>query len=340
MKTNLVLLCTLALFSTCFAQNADEGLAEILVIENSLRENTQIKGVTDKKYSIEERMDFYNVPGVSIAVVVNGEIKWAKGYGYANTKTGTKVNENTLFQAGSISKPIAALACLKLIENDILNPYKDVNEYLKNWQIPNNKFTENKKVDLEALLTHTAGVTVHGFPGYSQKEDVPSTIEILNGEGNTPKIEVDTLPGSIWRYSGGGYTIMEKVMEDVTGIALEDYMLQNILLPLGMNHSTYEQPISAKYQQNISAAYNEKGKIIKGLWNTYPEQAAAGLWTTPTDLALYCIEIQDILNGKTNGILTKATVEKMLTKHLNNWGLGLVLEIMSYPFGVNSVFSK
>ena len=309
-----------------FAQKDGQILLEINTIENSLIRNIQIKGDSIQKFNIIERMDFYKVPGVSIAVVENGKIKWAKGYGYANTETGTKVDLNTLFQAGSISKPLAALSALKLFENDSLELNKDANYYLKNWQIPESKFTETEKVTLEKLLTHTAGMTVHGFPGYQQTDTFPEIIDVLNGNGNTAKIMVDTLPGSIWRYSGGGYTVMEKVVEDVSGLSLDDYMSKNILLPIGMKNSTYQQPISKEYQNNISAAYDGNGKLIKGLWNNYPEQAAAGLWTTPSDLAIYCIEIQNILKGKKDGVLTKETVERMLTKHKNDWGLGPSLE--------------
>ena len=196
------------------------------------------------------------------------------------------------------------MAALKLFENDSLDLNKNVNYYLKKWQIPENKFTKTKKITLEKLLTHTAGMTVHGFPGYKQTDDFPEIIDVLNGKGNTPKIVVDTIPGSIWRYSGGGYTVMEKVIEDVSGLSFDEYMSKNILLPIGMKNSTYQQPITKVWQNNISAAYDGNGKLIKGLWNNYPEQAAAGLWTTASDLALYCIEIQDIIQGKKDGILT------------------------------------
>jgi len=312
--------------SNCFAQKNNPNLIEINSIENSLIKNVQIKGDSIQKFNILDRMDFYKVPGVSIAIVENGKIKWAKGYGDANTETGTKVDANTLFQAGSISKPLAALSALKLVENDSLELNKDVNYYLKNWQIPENKFTKTKKVTLEKLLTHTAGMTVHGFPGYQQTDAFPKIIDVLNGNGNTAKIVVDTIPGSIWRYSGGGYTVMEKVVEDVSGLSLDAYMSKNILRPIGMNNSTYQQPITKAFQNNISAAYDGNGKLIEGLWNNYPEQAAAGLWTTPSDLALYCIEIQEILKGKKDGVLTKETVDKMLTKHKNDWGLGPSLQ--------------
>lgn len=326
MKSIYFIILSASLICNCFSQKDEQILLEINSIENSLTKNIQIEGDAIQKFNLLARMDFYKVPGVSIAIVQNGKIKWAKGYGYANTKTGKKVDVNTLFQAGSISKPIAALSVLKLFENDSLLLNKDVNYYLENWQIPENRFTKNEKVTVERLLTHTAGMSVSGFPGYQQTDDFPEIIDVLNGKGNTGKIVVDTIPGSIWRYSGGGYTIMEKVVEDITGLSLNDYMAKNILFPIGLRNSTFEQPITKEFQNNISAAYDANGKLIEGLWFNYPEQAAAGLWTTPTDLALYCIEIQDILKGKKDGILRKQTVEKMLSKHKNDWGLGPSLQ--------------
>tara|TARA_R110002033_G_scaffold171074_2_gene215746 strand:- start:994 stop:2430 length:1437 start_codon:yes stop_codon:yes gene_type:complete len=326
MKKIYFIILSISLISNCFAQKDDEIQSEINAIENGLIKNIQIKGGSIQEFNILDRMEFYKVPGVSIAVVENGKIKWAKGYGYANTETGTKVDVNTLFQAGSISKPLAALSALKLFENDSLDLNKDVNYYLKKWQIPENKFTEIEKVTIEKLLTHTAGMTVHGFPGYQQTDKFPEIIDVLNGNGNTGKIVVDTIPGSIWRYSGGGYTVMEKVVEDVSELPLDEYMYKNILLPIGMKNSTYQQPITKEWQNNISAAYDGNGKLIKGLWNNYPEQAAAGLWTTASDLALYCVEIQDIFQGKRDGVLTKNTVDIMLTKHKNDWGLGPSLQ--------------
>jgi CubicO group peptidase (beta-lactamase class C family) len=256
MKNIYYLIFSLSLISNCFAQKDSQIQAEISAIENGLIKNIQIEGDSIQKFNIKERMDYYKVPGVSISVVENGKIKWTKGYGFANTDTGTKVDENTLFQAGSISKPLAALSALKLYENDSLDLNKDVNFYLKNWQIPENKFTNTEKVTLEKLLTHTAGMTVHGFPGYQQTDEFPEIIDVLNGNGNTAKILVDTIPGSMWRYSGGGYTVMEKVVEDVSGLTLDEYMSKNILLPIGMKNSTYLQPITKEWQNNISSAYD------------------------------------------------------------------------------------
>lgn len=310
------------LFISCKNEKQLESSADLLAIENGLIPAIQMKGEPLKTYNILERMKLHKVPGLSMALVEGGEIKWAKGYGIANETSGLKVDENTIFQAGSISKPVAALAALKLAEEGKLDLDQDVNVYLKDWQVPDNEYTKEEKVTLRRLLTHTAGMTVHGFPGYMQSDTFPTIIQVLNGEGNTAKIVVNTLPGSNWRYSGGGYTVMEKVVEDVSGLPLEVYVKENILQVIGMDHSSYEQPLGEDACANASAAYDHQGKIIEGLWHNYPEQAAAGLWTTPGDLARYCIEIQEILKGKENAVLSRESVEGMLTKHKSDWGLG------------------
>ncbi|WP_202946876.1 serine hydrolase domain-containing protein [Nitritalea halalkaliphila] len=301
-------------------------LPDIHAIENGLLLDQQPEGSPVQTFSLAERMEHYQVPGLSIAVVEKGKLKWAKGYGIAHTGTGQAVDTETLFQAGSISKPVAALAVLKLVQEGLLDLDVDVNQYLKEWQVPENAFTAKEKVTLRGLLSHTAGVNVHGFPGYKQTDPFPSLVEVLNGSGNTPPIEVDKLPGSGWRYSGGGYTIFEKVVEEVTGRAFERYMEEEILLPLGMRNSSYEQPIGGRWQKNSSAAYDRQGEILEGFWHNYPEKAAAGLWTTPTELAKYCIAIQEIRGGKEDGLLRPELVEQMLTEQDGSWGLGPALE--------------
>jgi len=327
MKRVQVVFVVLSLFFiTCAEKNTIDISSEIKAIENGLLPTYQVYGDSVITYTLLDRMEYYKVPGVSIALVEKGKLKWAKGYGMANTDTKTNVDTNTIFQAGSISKPIAALAALKLVEEGKLDLDTDVSSYLKDWKIPANKFTATQKVTLRRLLTHTAGMTVHGFPGYEQKDSFPTIIQVLNGQGNTPKIVIDTIPNSIWRYSGGGYTLMEKIVEDTSNKSLDQFMAAHFLAPLGMRNSTYEQPLGTKYHTNASAAYNTKGEIVEGFWNNYPEQAAAGLWTTPTDLAKYAMEVQQILAGKENGVLSKKTIDQMLTKHKNNWGLGPSLQ--------------
>ncbi|MFK7921094.1 MAG: serine hydrolase domain-containing protein [Bacteroidia bacterium] len=299
--------------------------AEVAAIEQNLIPGIIVEGDSMITYELEDRMDHYHVPGVSVAVVKNGKIHWAKAYGIANTNTQQPVDTATLFQAGSISKPLAALAALKLVQEGKMELDADINQYLKGWQVPDSRFLANEKVTLRLLLTHNAGMTVHGFPGYSYNDSFPSIIEVLNGQGNTGVIQVDTMPAAIWRYSGGGYTVMEKAVEDVSGMSLDEYEAANILPAMGMAHSTFSQPLAERFHSNASAAYRSDGSIIEGLWHNYPEQAAAGLWTTPSDLGRYIIKVQNILAGTETGPLSKETLEMMLTKHENDWGLGPAL---------------
>ena len=323
MKNKLLLLLALVTFFTsCKTEPVVDNSAEINAIENGLLKGIQVKGGTPETFNILERMKAHNVPGTSIAVIIDGKLAWTKGYGIANTNNGNEVNINTLFQAGSISKPIAALAALKLVQEGDLDLDEDISAYLKSWELPDSKFTEVEKVTLRRLLTHTAGMTVHGFPGYAETDSFPSINTVLDGKGNTPAIFLDTIPGSIWRYSGGGYTVMEKIVEDVSGLPIEDYLGKNILPALKMDNSTYSQPLTENLHANASAAYHSDGNIVPGLWHNYPEQAAAGLWTTPTDLANYLIGIHEIYTNKSEGVLSKDIVNKMLTKDKNNWGLG------------------
>jgi CubicO group peptidase (beta-lactamase class C family) len=310
------LLQVLFIFCAGFLQAQE---SDFNYIERHLAPNLQVKGEAVNYSSVEARMAYHHVPGVSVAVVKDGKVAWSKGYGIANSETETFVGTSTLFQAGSISKPIAALAVLKLADQGKVDLDRDVNEYLTSWRVPSYEFDE--KVTIRRLLTHTAGTTVHGFPGYKPTEQFPDDNMVLNGEGNTDKVIVDTEPGSNWRYSGGGYTIMEKVVEDVSGMAFQDYMRIEILDPIGMKLSTYEQPLPEDRWPEASAAYDAQGNLIEGSWHNYPEQAAAGLWTTPEELAIYITHIQGIVAGK-SGILSRDMVMEMLTKHQNDWGLG------------------
>lgn len=296
-------------------------------------------------YHLYERMQHFNVPGLSIAVVDSGEIVWAEGYGKADIETNKKVDPNTLFQAASVSKPIAALGILKLAEQKRVNLDEDVNSYLKNYQLPENNFTKEQKVTLRAILAHTAGLNVEGFVGYPSGEKLPGTLAVLSGKGNSDRLEVVAEPGRRWHYSGGGYTLMQMVVEDVTNRPFHEFMKVEILDPLGMTNSTFEQPLPEKYHANVSSAFDANGKLLDGKWHNYPEKAAAGLWTTPSDLANYCIAIQEIWAGKTSqGILSKASVEMMFenkyhsNQYISNtanipsdytsyWGLGLEVAI-------------
>jgi CubicO group peptidase (beta-lactamase class C family) len=295
--------------------------------------------------SLLKRMQHHNVQGVSIAVVKNGQLAWAKGYGVANTSNGHKVTAQTLFQAASVSKPLSALAALKLYEAGEVKLDIDANRYLKAWTIPHKESFDEQKMTIRRLLNHTAGISVHGFPGYKQGDYFPSDIEVLNGRGNSGAILVDVQPGSQWRYSGGGYTIIEKIVEDVSGLSFERYMWQHIFQPMGMDSSTYEQPLPTRFHSMASAGYDGSGQMVDGQWHNYPEQAAAGLWTTPSDLAKYCIEMFATLAGESSTVIGQKTIAMMLTADKNDWGLGPVVtrqgdELVFWHRGRNKGFTS
>lgn len=311
------------------ATDLDDSLAaEIVAIEQNLQTEIRIAGEDLETYSLRERMLYYGVPGLSMAVVKNGKIHWAKAYGVANVETNRPLDEKTLFQAASISKPVSALAVLHLAEAQAIHLDTAINVYLKDWQLAENEFTAQNKVTVRHVLTHAAGLNVAGFAGYAYNEPLPTTTEILQGKGKSDPLAVTGPVGEQWRYSGGGYVLLQKLVEDASGISFEQYMDERILAPMGMLGSTYQQPIDTQTFTNISTAHDHRSEIWPGKWHHYPERGAGGLWTNPTDLAKYCLAIKRANNGDRNQVLQPQTVQQMLTKHpyARNWGLGPALQ--------------
>lgn len=283
-----------------------------------------IKGEPKVCTTLAQRMTELHVPGVSIAVIHNGRIDWAKGFGVRQVG-GDGVTPETMFQAGSISKPLAAMGALHLVQEDKLSLDKDINDSLTSWKLPPSTAAPGSVVTLRELLTHTAGITVHGFPGYAAGMPVPTLVQVLNGEppANTASIRVDTVPGKEWRYSGGGYTIMQQTVLDTVKEPFPKFLHDTVLAPIGMDHSTYEQPLPTALLQGAAMPYEADGTPVAGGPHTYPEMAAAGLWTTPSDLCKYMLEIQGSLAGHANHVLSQDMTREMLTPGKGNWGLGL-----------------
>lgn len=305
------------------AQELREQRAE--AIETRLAPSLVIQGEPVQTATLAERMKHHNVPGVSIAVINDGVVEWARGYGMADVEEGRPVTARTLFQAASISKPVAAAAALRFVEDGRLDLDRDVNGYLTSWQVPENDHTEAEPVTLRKLLTHTGGLTVSGFPGYARDEDVPGTISVLTGEGNTDPVRVDIDPGSQWRYSGGGYTVMQLLLTDVAGEPFPQILRETVLEPFGMTESTFEQPLPESRWEEAATGYRGDGSEVEGKWHVYPEMAPAGLWTTPSDIARFAIQIQKARAGGPDAVLSKAMADQMLTPTMNSWGLGLVI---------------
>jgi CubicO group peptidase (beta-lactamase class C family) len=264
---------------------------------------------------------------VSVAVIDSFRIAWARGYGVREVGSTDPVTTQTLFQAASISKPVAALAALRLVQEGTLDLDENVNRKLTSWKVPENRFTTAQPVTLRRLLSHSAGLTVHGFRGYAATEQAPSLGQVLDGQApsNSAPIRADTFPGARWRYSGGGYTVMQQLLIDVSGRSFPDLMRAKVLEPLGMAHSTYEQPLPGPLAANAASGHRTDGTVVKGKWHTYPEMAAAGLWTTPSDLARYAIHVSLSAAGRSSSVLARAFTTQMLTNQSGTYGLGPAL---------------
>lgn len=276
---------------------------------------------------LEQRMLDLNVHGVSVAVCGDGAIHWAEAWGFADTDSGQRITPKTLFQAASISKPVSAAGVLLQVEAGELALDREVNEYLTSWKVPANELSREKAVTLERILSHGAGLTVHGFRGYGTDEALPTVVQVLDGitPANSGPVRVDLEPGSRFRYSGGGFTVAQLVLSDALGEAFPVLLERTVLRPAGMLDSTFEQPLPAAKRSQSAAGYRGDGSPLPGRHHTYPEMAAAGLWTTPSDLCRFAMSIQSSRAGEKGALLGKAMAERMTTPVQGEAGLGFFL---------------
>ncbi|MBL8844093.1 MAG: beta-lactamase family protein [Planctomycetes bacterium] len=268
------------------------------------------------------------VPGVSVALLQGGEITLAEGLGVRRAGGDVAVDRDTLFQAGSISKPVAAVGALRLVAAGVLDLDSDVNDRLASFAIPDSALRHGKAITLRGLLSHTAGLSVHGFLGYLGDDAVPSLLDILEGAppANSPPIVVELEPGTKWQYSGGGYTVMQQLVIDVTERDFAEFLRDEVLAPAGMTRSSYEQPLPIERRANVAAGHGFPPKPVRGDAPTMPELAAAGLWTTASDLLRFGRELQRSLRGGEGTLLPKALMEEALRPVLDgDYGLGFQL---------------
>ncbi|MGE7774110.1 serine hydrolase domain-containing protein [Chitinophaga sp. NPDC101104] len=310
-KTLLCLLLPLG----AFAQNARENQRRV---ENNLMPWVRFEGRAPMRFNIEERLKALEIVGVSIAVIRNYKVEWAKGYGYADKEENRPVTTETLFQAASISKSVNAVGQLKLVQQGKVDLDEDINVYLKTWH-PD---TSRGKITLAHLLSHTAGLSVHGFPGYEAGQPRPTVEQILQGKApaNTQKVTPLFAPGEKLEYSGGGTTVSQLILTTVTGEPYDQFMQREVLDPMGMTSSTYRQPPGPEKAKQLSSGYYRDRKRVPGKYHIYPEQAAAGLWTNPLDLSRFIIETQLSKEGKSAKVLSQAMTQKRLTPYLNEEG--------------------
>jgi CubicO group peptidase (beta-lactamase class C family) len=310
--------------------------AEASSLVQRLRAAVRLEDRADSAFHIEDRMRYYHVPGVSIAVVDNFRISFAGGFGVTEFGGSQRVDANTIFLAGSISKPVFATGALRLVEQDKLSLDEDINRSLRSWRLPESRFTEKDKVTLRHLLTHSAGLTVWGFPGYRMGTPIPTVQQVLDSAGptNTAAIRSDTFPGARWRYSGGGITIAQLMATDVTGEPFPALMKRLVLDPAGMTHSTFENPLPQSRDKDAASGHERFDTPVTGRYHVYPEMAAAGLWTTAPDLARWALAVTRAFNGESGSVLTPAMARQMVSRQVQvlppfgngHWGLGVTVD--------------
>jgi CubicO group peptidase (beta-lactamase class C family) len=297
-----------------FAQNKSLP-KRIKEVENNLIPFVPVKGF--KGWNIIDRMKYYKVQGVSIAVIKDYKIDWAKGYGLADTSKNIPVTSKTMFSAGSISKFLMAVTALKMVDNGQIELEKPINNYLTSWKITENDFTKKIPITLRMLLSHSAGTSQSSYFGFTPAQPLPTIVEILSGAkiSETRPVVVNSKPNKEFRYSGGGSIIAQLALMDVSKKSFSDLTQELLFDKLGMTNSTFEQPVPSKFAKQSSWAYSS-ASWFKGMPYVYPQQAAAGLYTTPTDLAKFFIDVQKSYIGK-GKILSQTTTTKMLTAQQN-----------------------
>lgn len=319
LSTPPVLLTLIALAGSCahpaekVAAPAPERASLSVELEQHLLANVQVAGEPSHT-TLAEHMAELQVPGLSVVVFENYEIVWAATYGVTDAETKDPVTDTTLFQAGSISKSVNALAIMLTAAEGKFELDAPINDILSSWKLPENDLTKKSPVTLRRLLSHNAGTTVHGFPGYAVDAPLPTTAQVLDGAEptNTPPVRVDVEPGTIVRYSGGGTTITQLALVDTIGKPYPEILQEKVLGPLGMSHSTYEQPLPTDRVAQAAAGHRGDGSVVAGKHHIYPEMAAAGLWTTPTDLATFLIEVTRARANESKHI-TQAMAKEMTT---------------------------
>jgi CubicO group peptidase (beta-lactamase class C family) len=306
----LSILLALAASIAVIAQAPADSAALIARIEAPQIPNRQgLDGLT-----LDQVMRRFRVPGVSVAVIKDFKIHWAKAYGIADVSTGRAVQTDTPFQAASISKPVTAMAAMRLVQDGKLGLDEDVSRLLTSWRIPPSEDTAVQPVTPRSLMSHTSGADDgFGFPGYDPAAPRPTVVQILDGAppSNVGKVTFARPPYAASKYSGGAVTLMQLLLTDITGEGFASLVRSRVLDPLGMTSSTFEQPPPDAWAARLAHAHNGQGVHGAVPWHVYPEQAAAGLWTTPSDLARLAIEVQTAVRGPKGTVLTQASAREM-----------------------------
>ncbi|MBD2757240.1 serine hydrolase [Spirosoma validum] len=291
-------------------------LAKIHQVEQHLAAN--VRTPSDKDWTLQERLAYYRIPGISVAVIHNYQVEWAKAYGFADVAQQNPATSETRFQAGTLGQALNGVGMLTLVQDKKIDLFADINQYLTTWKFPYDSVTNGKKINTANLLSHTAGLPFLRFSGYTVNEVLPTIPQILDGHkpANSPAVRSRFAPDLRSLYSGGGLVITQQLLQDVTHQPYDQYMQERVLKPMGMIHSSFSQPPVQSSQ--LATGYDLDNNEIAGHYKLFPEQAAGGLWTTPTDLARYVVETQLAYRGNSSNVLTSDLTRLRLTPYVDS----------------------
>jgi CubicO group peptidase (beta-lactamase class C family) len=274
-------------------------------------------GLVVQNADLAEAMRKLHIPSVDVALIESGRLAWSHVFGTAP--------DNAIYQAASLSKLVTAVAALRLVDRGVLDLDRDVNDYLTGWRVPENDFTRDHPVTLRQLLSMTAGVGVPGYPGYEPGQKLPTLQQILDGAppANSPPVRVEAIPGSRYAYSGGGFEIVQALIEATTKVKFQDALQDLLLRPAGMANSYFLQPLPGELVRRAATGHDANGNELPGGWRVVPELAAGGLWTSAMDLAHLSLELERAYRGESGALLTRATAQAMMTQQNGGpYGLG------------------
>jgi len=319
-----LLICLLAHINLgCSKTNQDESM--IAQVENGLLPPMLIKG--ESPYRLEDRMAYYHIPGVSIAVIKDFKVDWVKHYGYRDSDLGEPVTDSTLFCVGSLSKAVAAATVLRLVELNRFQLDDEVNTLLTSWKIPENDLTQKSPVTVRRLLNHSGGM-MHSPPFSYDPGSIPTLLQVLKGEppARSRPVQVDIEPGTAFQYSNAGFTVLQLLVENISGSPFSEYADREVLDPLEMQLSTFELPLSLAKVAYAAAGHQRDGRTLNQKWPVYPHLAAGGLWSTAEEYAKFVIEIQQSLLGNSNRVMSRQLAEQMVSpQEAPEYGLGVFM---------------
>ena len=274
-------------------------------------------GLVVQNADLAEAMRKLHIPSVGVALIESGRLAWSHVFGTAP--------DNAIYQAASLSKLVTAVAALRLVDRGVLDLDRDVNDYLTGWRVPENDFTRDHPVTLRQLLSMTAGIGVPGYPGYEPGQKLPTLQQILDGAppANSPPVRVEAIPGSRYAYSGGGFEIVQALIEAKTNVKFQDALQDLLRRPAGMANSYFLQPLPGELVRRAATGHDANGNELPGGWRVVPELAAGGLWTSAMDLARLSLELERAYRGESGALLTRATAQAMMTQQNGGpYGLG------------------